>query len=102
MKYKTLWTPQPEAFIKSLAPDPRQEIRRAIKQLGAGKTAGLDLRMLEGQLQGYMRFRIRTYRVVYSVSTPTSGPTITLVAAGPRSTIYETVERLLAEQMGNL
>jgi mRNA-degrading endonuclease RelE of RelBE toxin-antitoxin system len=98
MIYKTLWMPQPEAFIKSLSPEPRREIRQAIKKLAAGKTSGLDLRALEGPLHGYMRLRVRTYRAIYSVETVARGPALVFVAAGPRSTIYEVFERILAEQ----
>ncbi len=97
MKFRTVWGPQPEAFIKALPPEPRREIRQAVKQLADGRAAGLDLRALEGRLQGYMRLRVRTYRVIYSV-TADRGPTIGFVAAGPRSTVYEAFEKILAEQ----
>ncbi len=98
MKYKTLWMPQAQAFIKSLAPEPRQALRQAIKKLAEGKTGRLDLRTLEGRLHGCCRLRVRIYRVIYSVSATTQGPALTLVAAGPRSTIYEAFEKILAEQ----
>ena len=98
MTYKTLWMPQAEAFIKSLAPEPRQALRQAIKHLAQAKTAGLDLRALEGVLQGYLRLRARTYRVIYAVEAERGGPVLTLLAAGPRSTIYEAFEKILAEQ----
>src|SRR5436190_14426676 len=97
MKYRTVWAPQPEAFIKALAPEPRREIRRAIKQFAGGKTTGLDLRALEGRLQGYMRLRVRIYRIIYQVAAE-GGPTIRLLAAGPRSTAYDAFEALLPEQ----
>lgn len=98
MKYKTLWMPQVEAFIKSLAPEPRQAILRAVKQLALGRTHGLDTRALEARLQGYFRLRVATYRVIYTVETSPRGPTLILVAAGPRSTIYEAFERILLER----
>ena|SRR2546425_13260049 len=98
MKFKLFWMPQPEAFIKSLAPEPRRALRQAIKQLADGKTAGLDLRTLEGMLQGYMRLRVRTYRVIYTVTAEDKGPSLTILAAGPRSTVYEAFEKILAEQ----
>src|SRR3989442_1741019 len=98
MKYRTLWLPQAQALIKSLAPEPRHALGQAIKQLAEGKTAALDLRALEGMLQGYMRLRVRTYRVIYSVTAERGGPALTLLAAGPRSTIYEAFEKILAEQ----
>jgi len=98
MTYKTLWMPQAEAFIKSLAPEPRQALRQALNKLAGGRTAGLDLRTLEGPLVGYFRLRVRTYRVIYKVSAGSEGPALTLLAAGPRSTIYEAFEKILAEQ----
>ena len=90
--------PQTEAFIKCLAPEPRRALRHAIKQLAAGKTAALDLRALEGVLLGYMRLRVGTYRVIYCVNAEMRGPTLILLAAGPRSSIYEAFEKILAEQ----
>ena len=98
MRYRTLWMPQAEVFIKSLAPEPRRAIRQSIKQLADGKTTGLDLRSLEGVLQGYLRLRVRTYRVIYCVSAQPKGPELHLLAAGSRSTIYEAFEKILAEQ----
>src|SRR2546423_13993111 len=98
MKFRTLWMPQPQAFIQTWSPDPRRAIRQALKQLAEGRTASLDLRALEGVLQGYMRLRVRTYRVVYVVTAEAKGPALTLLAAGPRSTIYEAFEKILAEQ----
>jgi mRNA-degrading endonuclease RelE of RelBE toxin-antitoxin system len=98
MKYRTLWMPQAESFITSLAPEPRSAIRRSIKQLAEGKPTALDLRALEGPLQGYMRLRVHTYRVIYTVTAEAKGPTLTLVAAGARSTVYEAFEKILVEQ----
>ena len=45
-----------------------------------------------------MRLRVRTYRVIYSVSAEERGARLTLLAAGTRSTIYEAFEKILAEQ----
>lgn len=90
--------PEAEAFIKSLSPEPRRAIRHAVKELADGKTRDLDTRALEGALQGYMRLRVRTYRILYTITAERNRPAITLVAAGPRSTIYEAFEKILAEQ----
>lgn len=92
--------PQVEAFIKSLAPEPRKAILRSVKQLAAGRTHGLDIRALEARLQGYFRLRVATYRVIYTVEASQAGPTLVLLAAGPRSTIYEAFERILLDQAG--
>ena len=45
-----------------------------------------------------MRLRVGTYRIIYTVTGESRGPTLTFVAAGPRSTIYEAFEKILAEQ----
>ena len=81
-----------------MAPQPRRAFRRAVKNLSEGHTAGFDLRALEGVLQGYMRLRVGIYRVIYSINAGKRGPELILVAAGPRSTIYEAFEKILAEQ----
>ncbi len=90
--------PQAQAFIKALAPEPRREIRQAVQKLAEGNSAGLDIRTLEGPLRGYLRLRVRTYRVIYCVNATASGPALIFVAAGPRSTVYEAFEKILAEQ----
>ena len=90
--------PQPQAFITALSPQPRRALRQPIKNLAQGKTGQLDLRALEGRLQGYMRLRVGTYRVIYSAAADNKGPVLTLVAAGARSTVYEAFEKILAEQ----
>ena len=45
-----------------------------------------------------MRLRVHTYRILYAVAAERGGPTLTLVAAGPRSSVYEAFEKILAEQ----
>jgi len=90
--------PQAEAFIQSLPPEPRRDFRIAIKKLAAGKTAGLDLRALEGSLAGYMRLRVRSYRAVYKITADKKGPALIFVAAGSRSTVYDAFEKILSEQ----
>ena len=98
MKFRTLWMPQAQTFITALSPKPRRALRQAIKNLAEGKTGHLDLRALEGRLQGYMRLRVGTYRVIYTAAADNKGPVLTLIAAGPRSTVYEAFEKILAEQ----
>jgi mRNA-degrading endonuclease RelE of RelBE toxin-antitoxin system len=50
-----------ERFIKTLAPEPRRRLVRAMKQLPAGET-----KALEGRLVGYCRLREGGYRIVYA------------------------------------
>lgn len=53
---------QLESFVKSLAPDPRKALRTGIKSLAAGQG---DIKHLEGDLAGWSRLRVQTYRVVF-------------------------------------
>ena len=50
---------QVEAFVKSLAPEPRRALRQAIKALAQDKG---DVKRLEGKLSGYHRLRVGHYR----------------------------------------
>ena len=45
-------------FVRSLAPEPRQDIRRGLKNLE--NEAG-DIRALEGELEGFYRLRVLRY-----------------------------------------
>jgi mRNA interferase RelE/StbE len=49
-------------FIRSLAPEPRQAIRRSLKNLESEEG---DIRALEGDLEGFYRLRVLRYRVIF-------------------------------------
>lgn len=48
-------------FIQSLAPEPRHRVRMALHKLGSGLG---DLKTLEGNLDGYWRLRVGSYRII--------------------------------------
>ena len=52
MKTEIRVAPQVEAFVKSLAPEPRRRLRLAIRGLATGRG---DIKSLEGKLSGYCR-----------------------------------------------
>ncbi len=73
---------QVAAFVRSLAPAPRRQLRLAIRSLARGQG---DLQALEGELDGYWRLRVGSYRVILWQSATV----IECVFAERRSIIYE-------------
>jgi mRNA interferase RelE/StbE len=69
-------------FLRSLAPEPRHQLRLAIRSLAAGRG---DVKALEGELAGYWRLRVGSYRVILW----RSATVIECVFAERRSIIYE-------------
>lgn len=53
--------PQVVAFVRSLAPEPRRRVRAVLR--GLEQEQG-DLEPLEGELDGYVRLRSGSYRVI--------------------------------------
>ena len=49
-------------FVRSLPPQPRQALRRALKNLRLEQG---DIRALEGELEGFYRLRVQRYRVIF-------------------------------------
>ncbi len=69
-------------FLHSLAPEPRRQLRLAIRALAQGRG---DVKALEGELAGYWRLRVGSYRVILSKSPAA----IECIFAERRSIIYE-------------
>lgn len=94
---KVRLAPQVVDFVRSLAPEPRRRLRRALRDLEKG--AG-DVKPLEGPLQDYCRLRVGSYRVIVMYSRSHS---IECVFAERRSLVYEVfadamVERLMRDE----
>lgn len=87
---------QVESFVKSLAPEPRGALTRAIKGLATNRG---DCRRLEGDLVGYHRLRVLTYRVVYHETFSAGQRSIECVYAAPRSVVYELFATLLKNRL---
>lgn len=73
---------QVASFVKSLAPEPRRDIRLAIRSLA--KDEG-DIKALEGPLSGYWRLRVSSYRVILAYKNPKE---IECIYAEHRSLVY--------------
>ena len=86
---------QVEAFVTSLAPDPRHRLRLAIKGLADGRG---DIKSLEGNLAGYCRSGVTGYRVIYKERAERGVRVIDCVFAEHRALVYEIFTRILTEQ----
>ena len=95
MKTKIRVEEQVEAFVKSLAPDPRKHLRLAIKSLAEGRG---DIKALEGNLAGYSRFRVTGYRVIFKERADRGMRIVDGIFAERRPLVYELFVGLLAEQ----
>ncbi len=79
---KIEYAPQVINFLRSLAPEPRRAIVRAIKNLPRFG----DTKALESELEGFWRLRVKGYRVVFRY---VGGNVIRCEFAETRSVVYE-------------
>jgi len=76
-------------FVRRLPPEPRNRLRRALRELVNERG---DVKPLEPPLQGYCRLRVGGYRMVLAYARR---GTIECIFAERRSVVYELlVERL--------
>jgi mRNA-degrading endonuclease RelE of RelBE toxin-antitoxin system len=87
-------TPQVVEFVRRLPPEPRRRVRRALRDLAAGKG---DVAQLESPLDDYCQLRVGPYRIIVSYAAK---GTVDCVFAERRSIVYdafaEMVRTLLA------
>src|SRR5438094_6203274 len=95
MRTKIRVEAQVEAFVKSLAPDPRRRLRLAIRGLAGGRG---DIKSLEGNLADYCRLSVAGYRVIYKERSERGVRIIDCVFAERRALVYEIFATLLTEQ----
>jgi mRNA-degrading endonuclease RelE of RelBE toxin-antitoxin system len=81
---------QVRRFVRSLAPDPRKQLRSASRELAHERG---NIKPLEGPLKDFFRLRVRDYRIIFQYS-PT-GKTVQCVFAERRDLIYEVFEKLM-------
>lgn len=86
--------PQAEAFLRTLAPEPRARVIKALKALPSG-----DTKALEGRLAGYARLRVGGYRIILAERMENGGRTFHCLFAERRPIVYELFEKILAEQL---
>jgi mRNA interferase RelE/StbE len=91
MKLPVELSAQVVGFIRRLAPDPRQRLRTALRDLTQEKG---DIRALEADLQGFYRLRVGRYRVVFHYQNVRGKRTIRCEYAEARSIVYEVFAQL--------
>ena len=69
-------------FVRGLSPEPRRQLRMAIRSLARGRG---DVRALEGELTVYSRLRVGSYRIIFWQSSAV----IECIFAEKRSIVYE-------------
>jgi hypothetical protein len=69
-------------FVRGLSPEPRRQLRLAIRSLARGSG---DVRALEGELTAYSRIRAGSYRVTFRQNSTI----IECIFAEKRSIVYE-------------
>ena len=87
---------QLEGFVKSLAPEPRKALRTGIKSLAGGRG---DIKHLEGELVGWNRLRVQTYRVVFKEIWKDGQRIVDCVYANRRSVVYDLFKEILRSQL---
>jgi mRNA-degrading endonuclease RelE of RelBE toxin-antitoxin system len=90
---RVLIHPQAETFVRSLAPEPRRRLLRAMKALPRG-----EIKALEGRLSGYCRLREGGYRIIYKEEVKAGVRTFDCLFAERRPIVYQLFEQLLVEQ----
>jgi mRNA interferase RelE/StbE len=83
MSFTVVIAAQVREFGRRLAPEPRQQLRRAL--LGLRRESG-DIRQLEGNLTGYNRLRVGRHRVIFRY---VSGAAIDVLFVEERRIVYE-------------
>ena len=87
---------QVEGFVKSLAPEPRRALRAGTKSLAPGQG---DIKHLEGDLAGWSRLRVQTYRVVFKETWQNGQRLVDCVYANRRSVVYDLFKEILRSQL---
>jgi len=87
--WRLVITPKVEGTLRTLPPQIKRYIRRALEDIRGNPEIGKPLR---DELKGFYSFRARRFRIVYKIERHII--TVVVVGIGPRKTIYE---ELIAE-----
>lgn len=76
--------PKVAETVRHLPPDVKRAVKAAIRALSVNPAEGEPL---QGELEGWWKYRVRRYRIVYQVNR--TQKTLQIIAVGHRRTIYE-------------
>jgi len=96
MSTKTELSSQILDFVRSLAPEPRKALRAGLH--GLEKNAG-DINILEGELAGWSRLRVKSYRVIFRYIIEKGQRIVRCEYAERRAVIYEMFAEQVRRQM---
>jgi len=95
MKTRVEISDQVLKFVRTLAPGPRRSLRLALR--GLEEERG-DIKQLEGDLAGWCRLRVTSYRLIFRFEMEENQRVARCVFAERRELVYE----LFAEAMRHL
>jgi mRNA interferase RelE/StbE len=78
---------QVREFIRACPPEPRRRLRDAVRKLVEEKG---DIKALDGELEGYFRLSLSSYRIIFRYGTGKQGRSIRCDFAERRGVVYET------------
>jgi mRNA-degrading endonuclease RelE of RelBE toxin-antitoxin system len=81
-------------FIHACPPEPRRWLREALRKLADEKG---DVKDLDGELEGYCRLRVRSYRIIFRYECGSRGPRIFCPFVEHRGVVYEAFLRVLGD-----
>ncbi len=86
MKTRVEISDQVLTFVRSLAPEPRRSLRQGLRDL---QNELGDIKQLEGELAGWCRLRVKSYRVIFRYEIKESQRVARCVFAERRELVYE-------------
>jgi mRNA interferase RelE/StbE len=89
-RYRPDIPPRVAEVIRQLPPEVKRGIRTAIQAISGDPALGEPL---QRELEGIMKYRVRRYRVVYTVERKSK--TIRIMAGGHRRAVYEELADLV-------
>jgi mRNA interferase RelE/StbE len=92
-EFRTAIAPPVADVIRHLPPDVKRSVKLAIRALSADPVCGEPL---QRELDGYWKYRVRRFRIVYSIDR--SHRIVRIVAVGHRRRIYEEAAEQLHRQ----
>ena len=92
-RFRAAIPPSVADVIRHLSPELKRSVKHAIRAIGSDPHCGDPL---QKELEGYWKYRVRRFRIVYSIDR--ANRAIRIVAVGPRRTIYEQVAEQLRER----
>ncbi len=92
-QFRSAIPPPVAEAIRRLHPDLKRSIRQAIRALCDDPHCGEPL---QEELKGCWKYRVRRFRIVYSIDRAKRA--IRILAVGPRRTIYEQAAEQLRER----